>query len=314
MFPAQRPASGPLVQWKCSAVSNEFEIYNPSPPARTSRLPSSRSVTRQFGQRLANAIDHPIPFPRLLLTKQPHQSTASTSRPAGDVRRPTPSPCRTASPEDFLVLNSRGIAIYLRRARSTSGAICLSTTRHTTIINVNCPAPMEIVMSRTKTELERKSPKSKSTTRARPAISRHVQTWIDQCIDLCQPDDVFWCDGSPEEKQTLINRGVKEKVLIELNQQKLPGCYLHRSNPNDVARTEQCTFICTPSAGHGRRRPTTGWKPGRLRQARGAVRRLHERAGRCMSCPSSWDRSARRWPRSACSSPIRSTSPSAWAS
>ena len=48
-----------------------------------------------------------------------------------------------------------------------------------------------------------------------------------------------------------------EGALIEVNQQKLPGCYLHRSNPNDVARTEHCTFICTPSqrlAG-----PTNNW-------------------------------------------------------
>jgi phosphoenolpyruvate carboxykinase (GTP) len=101
-------------------------------------------------------------------------------------------------------------------------------------------------MSETKTQQESKQP-PKSPTRPRPSINRHVQKWIEQCVELCQPDNVFWCDGSPEEKQTLLNRGVKDGVLIELNQQKLPNCYLHRSNPNDVARSEQATFICTPS-------------------------------------------------------------------
>jgi len=50
-----------------------------------------------------------------------------------------------------------------------------------------------------------------------------------------------------DERRSLLARGVREGIFIELNQQKLPGCYLHRSNPNDVARSEQCTFICSPS-------------------------------------------------------------------
>src|SRR5437879_13730988 len=54
-----------------------------------------------------------------------------------------------------------------------------------------------------------------------------------------------------------FEQGVREGVFIRLNQEKLPGCYLHRSNPNDVARSEHLTFICTPSeemAG-----PTNNW-------------------------------------------------------
>ncbi len=50
-------------------------------------------------------------------------------------------------------------------------------------------------------------------------------------------------------------------VLIELNQEKLPGCYLHRSNPNDVARVEQCTYICTPTRDEAG--PTNNWLPPR---------------------------------------------------
>jgi len=80
-----------------------------------------------------------------------------------------------------------------------------------------------------------------------PGINAHIRKWVNQCVELCEPRDVFWCDGSLDERRALIARGVREGVLIELNQQKLPGCYLHRSNPNDVARSEQCTFICTPS-------------------------------------------------------------------
>jgi phosphoenolpyruvate carboxykinase (GTP) len=74
-----------------------------------------------------------------------------------------------------------------------------------------------------------------------------VRAWVEDCARLCEPDQVEWCDGSGRERQRMIRRGIDDGVLIEMNQQKLPGCYLHRSNPNDVARTEQLTFICTPS-------------------------------------------------------------------
>ena len=50
-----------------------------------------------------------------------------------------------------------------------------------------------------------------------------------------------------EEKEVLTKHALDEGVLIALNPKKLPGCYLHRSNPNDVARVEQLTFICTPT-------------------------------------------------------------------
>jgi phosphoenolpyruvate carboxykinase (GTP) len=71
--------------------------------------------------------------------------------------------------------------------------------------------------------------------------------WIEQKIKLCEPDRVFWCDGSEHEKESLTADAVAQGVLIKLNQEKLPGCYYHRSNPNDVARVEQCTYICSES-------------------------------------------------------------------
>jgi phosphoenolpyruvate carboxykinase (GTP) len=75
----------------------------------------------------------------------------------------------------------------------------------------------------------------------------NMRQWLADCIEMCQPERVRVLNGSPAEKQELLKQAVAEGVLIRLNQQKLPGCYLHRSHPNDVARTEQCTYICTPN-------------------------------------------------------------------
>ena len=75
----------------------------------------------------------------------------------------------------------------------------------------------------------------------------HLRAWVDEVAKLTRPDRVFWCDGSENEKEALTQESVAAGILIKLNPQKWPGCYLHRSNPNDVARVEQCTFICTDS-------------------------------------------------------------------
>ena len=64
-----------------------------------------------------------------------------------------------------------------------------------------------------------------------------AQRWVKEVEALCQPDKVVWCDGSEAEKDQLIKECLATGELIELNQQKLPGCYLHRSAPHDVART-----------------------------------------------------------------------------
>ena len=84
-----------------------------------------------------------------------------------------------------------------------------------------------------------------------------VCEWVDEMKALCEPDSIYWCDGSEEEKERLTQQAVDSGVLIKLNQKKLPGCYYHRSNPNDVARVEDCTFICTrtPDAAG----PTNHW-------------------------------------------------------
>ncbi len=87
--------------------------------------------------------------------------------------------------------------------------------------------------------------------------NRYVLDWVEVCVKHCQPEKVFWCSGSEEEKQVLTKEALANGILIELNQEKLPGCYLHRSNPNDVARVEQCTYICTPTEEEAG--PTNNW-------------------------------------------------------
>jgi phosphoenolpyruvate carboxykinase (GTP) len=75
----------------------------------------------------------------------------------------------------------------------------------------------------------------------------HIQKWVKEAAAMCQPENIFWCDGSEEEKERLTQIAVECGDLIPLNQEKLPGSYLHRSALNDVARTENLTFVCTPT-------------------------------------------------------------------
>ncbi len=71
--------------------------------------------------------------------------------------------------------------------------------------------------------------------------------WVHETARKTHPARIVWCDGSEEERAALTQLAVDTGVLIPLNPDKRPGCYLHRSNPNDVARVEQLTFICTPT-------------------------------------------------------------------
>jgi phosphoenolpyruvate carboxykinase (GTP) len=86
----------------------------------------------------------------------------------------------------------------------------------------------------------------------------HVQAFVEEVAKLATPDRIWWCDGSELEKEALTQEACAQGVLIKLDQVKWPGCYYHRSNPNDVARVEQCTFICTPTAQEAG--PTNNWK------------------------------------------------------
>src|SRR5437870_1666220 len=88
-------------------------------------------------------------------------------------------------------------------------------------------------------------------------LNDHVCRWIEESVAVCQPDRLHWCNGSIDERKELFEQGVRDGTFIRLNPQKLPNSYLHRSNPNDVARSEHLTFICTP--GEDLAGPTNNW-------------------------------------------------------
>ena len=69
--------------------------------------------------------------------------------------------------------------------------------------------------------------------------------WVEEMEKMCQPDEVYWCDGSEEENERLLQMMVDSKMAIRLDQEKRPGCYLFRSDASDVARVENRTFVAT---------------------------------------------------------------------
>ncbi|MCD7902964.1 MAG: phosphoenolpyruvate carboxykinase (GTP), partial [Oscillospiraceae bacterium] len=74
--------------------------------------------------------------------------------------------------------------------------------------------------------------------------NRYILDWVNDQIDLCRPSKVLWIDGSKAQLDELRQQGFATGELIELNQELLPGCVYHRSDPSDVARVEARTFIC----------------------------------------------------------------------
>ena len=77
--------------------------------------------------------------------------------------------------------------------------------------------------------------------------NQHVLSWIDEMAAMTQPDRIVWIDGSEEQINALRDEACASGEMIRLNQDLLPGCYLHRTAVNDVARVEGRTFICTPT-------------------------------------------------------------------
>jgi phosphoenolpyruvate carboxykinase (GTP) len=88
-------------------------------------------------------------------------------------------------------------------------------------------------------------------------LPKSFEQWVEECATLTKPAKIVWCDGSLKEYQALANGMLQDGTFISLNEKSFPNSYLHRSDPNDVARTENLTFICTrekEDAG-----PTNNW-------------------------------------------------------
>lgn len=90
-----------------------------------------------------------------------------------------------------------------------------------------------------------------------PTKHKKLIAWVDKMARLCAPSKVVWLNGSEEEKNRLETEALKTGELLRLNEQKLPGCLYHRTNLNDVARTENLTYICSKKKEDAG--PTNNW-------------------------------------------------------
>lgn len=100
--------------------------------------------------------------------------------------------------------------------------------------------------------------------------NQSLSAWVDEVAKLTRPDRIVHCDGSEEENRALVEGMLADGTLLALNGERYPNCYLHRSDPTDVARTEHLTFICTEDKGDAG--PTNNWMaPAEARQKVGRL-------------------------------------------
>jgi phosphoenolpyruvate carboxykinase (GTP) len=99
---------------------------------------------------------------------------------------------------------------------------------------------------------------AESAVAAPPTTNKHLIRWVEKMADLTQPDRIHWIDGSQEEYDFLCDQLVNAGTFTKLNEKSWPGCFLARSSPNDVARVEDRTFICSLSKDTAG--PTNNWE------------------------------------------------------
>ncbi|NMB33122.1 MAG: phosphoenolpyruvate carboxykinase (GTP) [Clostridium sp.] len=87
--------------------------------------------------------------------------------------------------------------------------------------------------------------------------NKKLLTWVKEMAEMCQPDEIYWCDGTDEENERLLKQSVESGAAIALDSQKRPGCYLYRSHPSDVARVEDRTYIASKTKEDAG--PTNNW-------------------------------------------------------
>ena len=90
-------------------------------------------------------------------------------------------------------------------------------------------------------------------------MSTPLEQWVESVARMTRPEEIVWCDGSEKENARIQQQMVRQGHTLELNEKTYPNCFLHRSDPSDVARTEKVTFICTQDKENAG--PTNNWMP-----------------------------------------------------